>query len=103
MDSESRPPLPRPSRTLPAQTGARPPRPSQPVVLPGTAQEAAEELEKAQAILDVVQHSARFTRAVATAKPIESLRLRPIIFAVVAVTMLAVTLSTYLTRGEWIF
>ena len=101
------PKLPRPSRTLPAQSSAsRPSRAQQippGVAEPGTAEEAAAELEKAQAILDVVQHSARFTRAVSIAKPIESYLLRPIILATIAALMVTVTTVSYLTRAEWVF
>jgi hypothetical protein len=123
MDSESPPPPPpkppRPSARTPrpplppeAPTAPRQLRPSRTLgpgqvpstgVARGTAEEAADELEKAQAILDVVQHSARFTRAVAFAKPIESYLLRPIILAAIAVLMLVVTGASYATRAEWLF
>jgi hypothetical protein len=87
----------RPSRTLPATTSASPKAPQQ------SAEEAADELEKAKAILDVVQHSARFTRAVALAKPIESFRGRTILLAAVAVPMLLLTTYSYIARPEWVF
>lgn len=87
----------RPSRTLPATTSA----PSKEPLT--TSEDAAEELEKAKAILDVVQHSARFTRAVALAKPIESFRGRTIILAALAVPILILTLFAYVARPAWVF
>ena len=90
----------RPSRTLPATTSAS----SKAAKAPTTsAEEAADELEKAKAILDVVQHSARFTRAVALAKPIESVRGRTIIVAALAAPLLLLTAYTYIARPDWVF
>jgi hypothetical protein len=87
----------RPSRTLPATTSATPKETAK------SAEEAAEELEKAKAILDVVQHSARFTRAVALAKPIESVRGRTITLAALAVPLLILTVYAYVIRPTWVF
>ena len=87
----------RPSRTLPATTSASPKTPQ------SSAEDAADELEKAKAILDVVQHSARFTRAVALAKPIESFRGRTIILAALAAPLLVLTIYTYAARPVWAF
>ena len=87
----------RPSRTLPATTSVPP---KQPLT---TSEDAAEELEKAKAILDVVQHSARFTRAVALAKPIESFRGRTIIMAAIAVPVFVLTVFVYVARPAWVF
>jgi hypothetical protein len=87
----------RPSRTLPATTSTSPKAPLT------TSEDAAEELEKAKAILDVVQHSARFTRAVALAKPIESFRGRTIILAALALPLLVLTVYTYVARPAWVF
>lgn len=87
----------RPSRTLPATTST-PPKDSA-----KSAEEATEELEKAKAILDVVQHSARFTRAVALAKPIQSFKGRSFILMGIALPLLIVTTLAYATRSEWVF
>ena len=87
----------RPSRTLPATSSASPKAPLT------SAEDAAEELEKAKAILDVVQHSARFTRAVAAAKPIESYRGRTIVLASIALPMLLFTVVAYIVRPAGIF
>jgi hypothetical protein len=86
----------RPSRTLPASTSSS----NEPLT---SAAEAADELEKAKAILDVVEHSARYTRAVALAKPIESFRVRTIVLAALAAPMLALTVYAYAARPAWAF
>ena len=87
----------RPSRTLPATTSPPPKDAGK------SAEEAAEDLEKAKAILDVMQHSARFTRAVALAKPIQSFKGRSFIVMGIALPLLIVTTLAYVTRSEWVF
>lgn len=93
----------RPSRTLPATTSGSSKAPQAPKATQQSAEEAADELEKAKAILDVVQHSARFTRAVALAKPIESVRGRTIILAALAAPLLLLTVYTYIARPASVF
>ena len=65
--------------------------------------EASDDVVRAQAVLDVVQHAVRFTKAIALAKPMESYRARPIVLTVLAVASLSVGLYSLIARPEWVY
>ena len=69
--------------------------------LPGG--EASDEVVRARAILDVVQHAARFTKAIALARPMESYRARPIVLTILAVASLSVMVYSLIGRPEWVY
>lgn len=65
--------------------------------------EAADELEKAQALRDVMEHAVTQTIAVALAKEMKSWRARPIILAAVAVLSLVLSAYTLTAEADWAF
>jgi hypothetical protein len=64
---------------------------------------ASDQVVRAQAILDVVQHAARFTKAIALARPMESYRARPIVLTLLAVTSLSLMVYSLVGRPEWVY
>lgn len=65
--------------------------------------EPASELEKAEAIRDVLQHAATMAQAVALAKEMKSWPVRPITMAVLATLSLALCGYTFLGQPDWAF
>lgn len=65
--------------------------------------DAADELEKAQALRDVLEHAVEFTRAVSTARPMESYRSRPVVLAAIAIPSLLLCLYSFIARPDWVF
>jgi len=66
-------------------------------------EEAASELEKAEAIRDVMEHAVRVTRAVALAKEMKSWPLRPLALALVAVMSVTLGVYTFTAQADWAY
>lgn len=65
--------------------------------------EMSTDLEKAEAIRDVMQHAVTMSQAVALAKEMKSWPLRPITLAVIAIASLALTAYTFLAEADWAY
>jgi hypothetical protein len=65
--------------------------------------EPASDLEKAEAIRDVLQHAATMAQEVALAKEMKSWPVRPITMAVLATLSLALCTYTFLGQPDWAF
>jgi hypothetical protein len=62
-----------------------------------------DEVEKQLALRDVMEHAVRETRAVATAKPMQSYRTRPIILAAIAVPAVLLCAYVFIARPEFMY
>ena len=62
-----------------------------------------DEVEKQLALRDVMEHAVRETRAVATARPMQSYRTRPIFLAVVAVATSLSCALVFILRPDSVF
>lgn len=100
------PKQPRPSSQMPARASrASMSRPvEEPITLNITlGDEPASDLEKAEAIRDVLQHAASMAQEVALAKEMKSWPVRPITLAVLATLSLALSAYTFVGEPDWAF
>jgi len=89
------PPAPnRPSRTLPR---------SRVTIGSGAGAPDVDDIEKLEAIRDVMEYAAHVTIQTALAKPMRSYRARPIMLGVTALLCLALTAYTFLSEPDWVF
>ena len=96
-------PRPRASRAGRSSTSTREPE-LKPISLNiSLGDEPASELEKAEAIRDVLQHAATMAQEVALAKEMKSWPVRPITMAVLATLSLALCAYTFLGQPDWAF
>ena len=63
----------------------------------------ADDLEKLQAIREVMDYAARVTIQTALAKPMRSLRIRPIALGLLALMALGVATFTFVSEPDWVF
>src|SRR5688572_24852244 len=109
MKSQPPPPPPPPSRRSRAsQTAPRPSKAVPPADDVGADIKAptwahSDDAEREDAIKEVVEVAARFTRAVELAKPMASYRSRPIVLAVLAAAAMAVGLYSLTARPDWVY
>lgn len=62
-----------------------------------------DDIEKLEAIRDVMEYAAHVTIQTALAKPMRSYRARPIALGVTALLCLALTAYTFLSEPDWVF
>lgn len=62
-----------------------------------------DDIEKLEAIRDVMDYAARVTIQTALAKPMRSVRARPIVLGIVALLCISVTAFTFLAEPDWVF
>ena len=102
-----RPPLaqPQPNRPAPPSRTSRVAQPSDalPIAARLTGGETADDLEKAQAIRDVMEHAVNQTLAVALAKEMKSWRARPIILAFLALVSVSLCAYTLVAEADWAY
>jgi hypothetical protein len=84
----------RPSRTLPK---------SRVTIGSGAGAPDVDDIEKLEAIRDVMEYAAHVTIQTALAKPMRSVRARPIGLAILAVLSLAVAAFTFVAEPDWVF
>lgn len=104
--SSAVPPRPVPSGEVPARASrasvAR--HAEEPITLNiSLGDEPASDLEKAEAIRDVLQHAASMAQEVALAKEMKSWPVRPITLAVLATLSLALSAYTFVGEPDWAF
>lgn len=87
------PPATRPSRTLP-RSG---------VSVGSRGATSADDMEKLQAIRDVMDYAVRVTIQTAMAKPMKSIRARPILLGILACVALAISTYTFVSEPDWVF
>ena len=83
-----------------------PHRPSRPVQIRPSGVIAPldqDEVEKQLALRDVMEHAVRETRAVATAKPIQSYRSRPIILAAISIPLTLLCAYSLIAKPDFIY
>lgn len=83
----------RPSRTLPRSR----------VTVGQSGDLDADDIEKLEAIRDVMEYAAKVTRQYAVAKQMQSYRARPIALAALAVLILVLVVYTYLSEPDWVY
>jgi hypothetical protein len=62
-----------------------------------------DDIQKLEAIRDVMDYAARVTIQTALAKPMRSIRARPIALGILALMSLAVTAFAFLAEPDWVF
>lgn len=65
--------------------------------------EPASELEKAQAIRDVMEHAVHMSQVMALSREMKSWPARPILLALLAVTSLAICAYTFIAEADWAY
>lgn len=65
--------------------------------------EEADDLVKEMVVREVLEHARRETRAVELARPMTSVRGRPIALGVLAVLALTLAIHSWVARPEWVF
>lgn len=83
----------RPSRTLPRSR----------VTVGQAGAPSVEDIEKLEAIRDVMEYAARVTVQTALAKEMKSFRARPILLGILATLSLALAAFTFTAEPDWVF
>ena len=96
---------PQPDRHSSLSQTSRVARPSDalPIAARLTGGETADDLEKARAIRDVMEHAVNQTLAVALAKEMKSWRARPIILAFLALVSVSLCAYTLVAEADWAY